>query len=284
MGKCLVFAIEEFSVFDGPGIRTTVFLKGCPLRCVWCHNPEGQSFSNMIVRSPNGCIGCKECERRADVLPDGNRIFNKSSIDGCPRGLLRYCAREYTSEELCAKLESNLNILNRGGGGVTFSGGEPLANNNFLLECLRALRGKTSRAVQTSGYADARDFEKVLEECDYMLFDLKIADPAKHKKYTGATNEPILENLRSLASSGKEFVIRMPLIPGVTDTEDNVRGIAEILLDNGIKYIEVLPYNKLAGAKYPLVGKKYDPDFDTGAEPRLPGDVFGEYGITAVKM
>jgi pyruvate formate lyase activating enzyme len=138
--------------------------------------------------------------------------------------------------------------------------------------------------VQTSGYADAFVFEKVLEECDYMLFDLKLSDTVKHKKDIGATNEPILENLRRLAYSGKEFVVRMPLIPGVTDTEENVRGIAEILLDNGIKYIEVLPYNKLAGAKYPLVGRKYDPDFDTEAEPRVPADIFREYGIIAVKM
>ena len=283
MEKSLVFSIEEFSVFDGPGIRTTVFLKGCPLRCQWCHNPEGREFSNMIVRSPNGCLSCGECVRRADTS-SGKIIYTKSSIEGCPVGLLRYCAVEYTSEELCAKLAKNIAILNSSGGGVTFSGGEPLANHGFLLECLRMLSGKTSRAVQTSGYASSEVFGRVLEECDYMLFDLKLANEETHKRYTGVSNKPILENFTTLAKSGKSFVIRMPMIPSVTDTVKNVEGVAEILEANGVKYIELLPYNKLAGAKYALVGEKYTPDFDGGAEPDMHFEIFEKHGIKAVKM
>ena len=191
---------------------------------------------------------------------------------------------EYTADELCAKLSKNLAILNSGGGGVTFSGGEPLSNHKFLLECLKKLKGKTHRAVQTSGYASEEVFASVLAECDYMLFDLKLADSALHKRYCGVSNQPILKNLQILASSGKNFVIRMPMIPTVTDTEENVRAIAEILRENGIKYIELLPYNKLAGAKYPLVGREYTPSFDGGVMPQMRIEIFEEYGIGAVRM
>lgn len=283
MADALVFSIEEFSVFDGPGIRTTVFLKGCPLRCEWCHNPEGQGFSNLIVRSSNGCIGCGECLRRSKTA-DGKLTFTDSSIANCPQNLLRYAARKYTAEELVAHLSKNFAILNASGGGITFSGGEPLANYEFLLECLALTKGKVNRAVQTSGYADAEIFGKVLGECDYMLYDLKLADEELHRTYTGVSNEKILRNFATLASSGKPFVVRMPMIPTVTDTEDNVRSIAEILTQNGVKYIELLPYNKLAGAKYPLVGRKYCPSFDGSTEPQMRIELFAEYGIKAVKM
>lgn len=283
MEKGLVFSIEEFSVFDGPGIRTTVFLKGCPLRCEWCHNPEGQSFSNIIIRSDNGCIGCGECFRRAETV-DGKKVFTQSSIEGCPRNLLRYCAKSYTSEELCMHLSKNFAILNSSGGGITFSGGEPLANPNFLLECLSLTKGRVNRAVQTCANAAPEVFKKVLDECDYMLFDVKLASEEQHRRYTGVSNRLILQNLATLAKSGKSFVIRSPMIPGVTDTEENIRGIAEILVENGIKYIELLPYNKLAGAKYALVDKVYNPSFDGSVEPCLRFDVFAEYGIEAIKL
>ena len=283
MAEALVFSIEEFSVFDGPGIRTTVFLKGCPLRCEWCHNPEGQSFSNAIVRSDNGCLGCGECLRRAESM-NGKPVFTQSSIEGCPRNLLRYSAKSYTAEELCAHLSKNFAILNSGGGGITFSGGEPLANHLFLLECLSLTAGRVNRAVQTCGYADAAVFKQVLDECDYMLFDLKLADESLHKRYTGVSNQKILNNFASLAASGKSFVVRMPMIPTVTDTEANVRQIAEILVANGVKYIELLPYNKLAGAKYPLVDMEYRPSFDGSMEPQMRSDIFIKYGIESVKL
>ena len=281
--KGLVFSIEEFSVFDGPGIRTTVFLSGCPLSCTWCHNPEGQSYSNMIVRSENGCIGCGECQKYAEIV-DGKTKLTEKSIANCPRNLLRFVAKEYTAGELCAHLAKNFAILNGSGGGITFSGGEPLSNHEFLLECLALTRGRVNRAVQTSGYADPAVFKKVLDECDYMLFDLKLADEELHKRYTGASNRKILENFAHLAKSGKSFVVRMPMIPTVTDTEDNVRKVAELLSENGVKYIELLPYNKLAGAKYRLVGREYDPNFDGNAEPQMRLDIFAEYGISAVRL
>lgn len=283
MAEALVFSIEEFSVFDGPGMRTTVFLSGCPLRCEWCHNPEGQSFKNFIVRATNGCVGCGECLRRADKI-DGKAVFTEDSIRNCPQNLLRYVAKSYTAKELCDHLSKNFAILNASGGGITFSGGEPLANANFLLECLRQTHGRINRAVQTSGYADTAVFERVLEACDYMLFDLKLADEELHKRYTGVSNRKILQNFATLAKSGKNFVIRMPMIPTVTDTEENVRRIAEILSQNGVKSIELLPYNRLAGAKYPLVGRNYEISFDGSVEPQMRLDIFAKFGVHAVKM
>ena len=283
MNSGLVFSIEEFSIFDGPGIRTSVFLMGCPLRCEWCHNPEGQGYSNYIVRSPNGCIGCGNCVRYA-VKESEKILFTEASINNCPNNLLRYCATEYTAEELCSRLEKNISILNSSGGGVTFSGGEPTSNPKFLLECLTLLEGKTNRAVQTCGYCSSELFSRVLDACDYMLFDIKLVDEAMHKKYTGASNSQILKNFRTLAASGKDFVVRTPLIPSVTDTEDNMRRIAELLRENGVKYIELLPYNKMAGSKYRLAGRVYAPSFNTDSPVEIRLGLFMEYGIEAKKI
>jgi pyruvate formate lyase activating enzyme len=283
MSKALVFSVEEFSVFDGPGIRTAVFLMGCPLRCEWCHNPEGQVFSNSIVRSPNGCIGCGSCLRTA-VTVDGVTRYTEQGMKQCPNNLLRYCAKEYTAEELCASLEKNIAILNASGGGVTFSGGEPTASPDFLLECLSRLEGKTNRAVQTCGFCSTAVFAQVLANCDYMLFDIKLVDEQLHKRYTGVSNALILENFRTLAASGKPCVIRTPLIPTVTDTEENIRAIAKLLSENGVRYIELLPYNKMAGSKYRLAGREYVPSFDESIPVAVRTDLFSAYGIEAKKI
>lgn len=283
MNRALIFSIEEFSVFDGPGIRTSVFIKGCPLHCEWCHNPEGQSFANSILRSPNGCLSCGACKKNA-INENGKMLFTEASINACPQALLRYCATEYTPEALCQKLEKSLAILNASGGGVTFSGGEPTSSPAFLLECLSLLEGKIHRAVQTCGFCSSEIFKSVLSNCDYMLFDIKLVNDEKHQKYTGVSNEIILQNFRTLASSGKEFVIRVPLIPTVNDTEENIRETAKLLQENGIDYVELLPYNKMAGAKYKLAGKEYTPSFDGSLPVELRTEIFAEYGIQAKKI
>lgn len=283
MSSGLVFSIEEFSVFDGPGIRTSIFLMGCPLRCEWCHNPEGQGYKNFILRSPNGCTKCGNCLKFA-VSNGTEAVFTEESMKNCPQALLRYCAKEYTAEELCRKLEKNVDILNSSGGGITFSGGEPTSNHKFLLECLSLLEGKTNRAIQTSGYCSRPLFKKILANCDYVLFDIKLIDDALHKRYTGVSNSLILENFRTLASSGKDFVIRTPLIPAVTDTEENLEGIARLLSQNGVKYIELLPYNQMAGSKYSLAQMQYNPSFDESRPVALRTEIFERYGIKAVKI
>ncbi|MBP3369974.1 MAG: glycyl-radical enzyme activating protein [Clostridia bacterium] len=272
------FSIEEFSVYDGPGIRTTVFLKGCPLRCSWCHNPEGQSHAIEIARSPNGCLACGTCERFAEKL-DGGLHFTKKSIENCPRNLLRLCGEDIEPEALCERLLKNAPIL-KNGGGITFSGGEPLAQSEFVFECLSLLRGKLHTALQTCGYCDAETFTRALGLCDYVLYDLKIIDDSTHVRYTGVSNQKILQNFRTLAQSGVDFVVRLPLIPTVTDTEDNIRSIAQILNENGVNYIEVLPYNKIAGGKYSMVMREFSPGFDESiaSDPRT--EIFNGLGIT----
>ncbi len=268
-----IFSIEEFSVFDGPGIRTTVFLKGCPLRCNWCHNPEGLEFAPQIVRSPNGCVKCGNCEKYAD-----DNGYTEQSIKNCPLNLLRVCGEEIDSEVLCKKLLKNKNIL-QNGGGVTFSGGEPLLQHLFLFDCLEKLKGKLHTAIQTSGMRDSETFKEALKLADYFLYDLKIIDKVLHKKYTGVSNELILENFRILAKSKKDFVTRIPLIPAVTDTEENIRDICKLLKENGVNYAELLPYNKMAGGKYKLVGKEYEPMFDENIPVRINEDIFDSFNI-----
>ena len=272
-----IFSIEEFSVYDGPGIRTTVFLKGCPLRCSWCHNPEGQKFESEIVKSPNGCIGCGNCIKTAKMV-EGNMVLTEESIKNCPMDLIRVCGDKMTAEELCIKLLKNERIL-KNGGGITFSGGEPLSQSEFLFECLRILRGRLHTAIQTCGYCSRDKFQKALSLADYFLFDLKLIDEKAHIKYTGVSNKLILENFKMLAQSGVEFIARTPLIPRVTDTRENLLSIAKILKENGVNQIELLPYNKMAGGKYKLVMREYAPDFDENQEVNIHEDIFQKYQI-----
>ena len=278
MSSALVFSIEEFSTFDGPGIRTTVFLKGCPLRCEWCHNPEGQTLNNEIVKAQSGCIACGACIR-AGLAATGRAQVTAESIPVCPSRLLRFSAKEYTPEALAEKLAKNFRILNASGGGVTFSGGEPLSSGEFLLEVLPLLKEKTNRALQTCGYCEPELFEKVLEQIDYVLYDLKLMEPALHQRYTGVTNEKILHNFQTLAKSGKEFVVRTPLIPGVTDTEENLTAIAVFLKEQGISSIDLLPYNKMAGGKYASIGAVYKPSFDESIPSQPRRELFESMGI-----
>lgn len=279
-----VFSIEEFATFDGPGIRTTVFLKGCPLRCTWCHNPEGQRLSAEYVRSPNGCLSCGACLALAEKCDDGTLTLTERSKDACPRALIRLCGEEYEASELCDELLENADILCASGGGVTFSGGEPLMQVDFLLECLSILEGRLHRAIQTCGYASREVFSRALKSCEYMLYDLKIMDRAAHIDYCGADNAIIHENYRELVSSGVSFVTRVPLIPSVTDTTENLSAIASFISSLGVKYIELLPYNRAAGSKYGGLLREYEPRFDEKRGVELGIEIFKAYGIEAKKM
>ncbi|MBE6577843.1 MAG: radical SAM protein [Ruminococcaceae bacterium] len=266
-----VFSIEEFSVFDGDGIRMTVFLKGCPLRCEWCHNPEGQRREREVCRSMNGCIECGACLTYGEL--------GESSITACPRGLVRYVGDVYTVEDIVRIVSANADILNVSGGGVTFSGGEPLMQSAFLRGCLCELRGVTDRAIQTAGYCEKDTFLQVLSDCDRVLYDLKLIDDADHIRYTGVSNRMILENYRALSKSGKPFVTRIPLIPTVTDTEKNIEGIADLMKECGVSYVELMPYNKMAGSKYASLARKYEVSFEEHIEPCAHVEIFKEYGI-----
>ncbi|HHT67344.1 MAG TPA: glycyl-radical enzyme activating protein [Erysipelotrichaceae bacterium] len=279
--KVRVFSIEEFSVYDGPGIRTTVFLKGCPLRCNWCHSPEGQDFKNYTLRSPNGCLECGAC---FDVCPTRreNCVACGKCIDVCPRNLIRFAAIDYEPQQLVDILLKNKDILSFNNGGITFSGGEPLAQYEGLKETVSLLKNKIHLALQTSGYAPREHFKEIVNQMDLVLFDMKIMDKEKAKEYEGINNELILENLKYLGTTDIPFIVRIPLIPGVVDTEENINAIISKIKDySNLRMVELLPYNKYAGAKYKMAGKEYKPKFDESvpSNPRL--GLFKEANISA---
>ena len=279
-----IFSIEEFATFDGPGIRMTVFFKGCPLRCSWCHNPESQRSEVEYARSPNGCLNCGSCLRAAVRDAKGDLHLTAASAEACPRRLVRRCGEDFTVAALCARIMANAAILRSTGGGVTFSGGEPFAQADFLFSCLQALRGEVHTAIQTCGYTDREKFAKGLSLCDYMLYDLKLIDPAQHRKYCGTDNAGILENYRALAASGKPFVTRIPLIPGVTDTVENLSAIASFVEKQGVDYVELLPYNRMAGSKYVGLLRPFAPGFDEKRAVEPHTEIFEKHGIRAKKM
>ncbi len=266
-----VFAIEEFSVYDGPGIRTTVFLKGCHMRCQWCHNPESRRFEPEILKNPNGCLHCGRC------TADEGKLSEKSIL-ACPMKLIRLCGEAYEPQQLCEKILKNRRIL-ACGGGVTFSGGEPLAQADFVSECCDIIGDRLHKALQTAGFCDGHSFEKLLAKVDYVLFDLKIIDNAMHKKYTGVGNDSILSNFETLCKSKKDFCVRIPLIPTVTDTQENIESICRIMQKQGVGYAELMPYNKMAGGKYAMLGKSYSPDFDDTVPCCTRQEIFKKYNI-----
>lgn len=274
-----IFSIEEFATFDGPGIRMTVFLKGCPLRCTWCHNPEGQSPAPELSRRLSGCLSCGACAAKAKKDADGTLCLTDASRAACPSRLIHTVGEEVSVDALTARILKNADVLNATGGGVTFSGGEPLSQPAFLLAMLDRLCGNVHRAVQTSGYASGEAFARVLRACDYILYDLKIMDPDLHRAYCGADNAPILANYRTLAASGVPFVTRIPLIPTVTDTEENLASIARFMQKTGVTYAELLPYNRAAGAKYSSLLRTYSPRFDETVPALSHEEIFASYGI-----
>ena len=272
-----IFDIKQMAVFDGPGIRTTVFLKGCPLRCMWCHNPEGLSFRPQLMVAKHSCTHCGACE--AVCGHPENCVVCGKCVRACPNHLRRICGTMMSSEALSRKLLRDREYLEMSGGGVTFSGGEPTAQAPFLLECLDGLAGM-HRAIETSGYCKAEVFREIIQRLDYIIMDVKIVDRALHKKYTGVDNGLILENLRQVRESRKPFRIRIPVITGVNDSEENFRDTADLLAGcDTLDFVELLPYHRTAGAKYEMVNRNYAPTFDETKSPNLEKEAFAERGI-----
>ncbi len=272
----LIFDIKEFGLHDGSGLRTTVFLKGCPLRCVWCHNPEGQSFLKEKSKNPLRCVSCGLCEKACNH-PECKDLGACTKI--CPNDLVKAVGENYTPKELAEKLLKNKSFLEKGG--VTFSGGEPLCHGDFILETIKHLENITT-AVETCGYVETEEFLRVTDKIDDIFMDIKLIDEKEHIEYTGKSNKIILENAKSILSK-RIVTIRIPLIPGVTDTDKNLNGIMEFLLPykNNVK-VELIPYNKMTGAKYKNLSREYKPSFNENAPLNKNTQIFTAKGINAI--
>ena len=272
-----VFDIKEFAVFDGPGIRTTVFMKGCPLRCTWCHNPEGLSPHPQLMVSRAACTHCGAC---ASACPQPESCTACGAcVSACRGGYRRIIGQTWTAEDLAARLQKDADVYALSGGGVTFSGGEPLMQWPFVREVINQLSG-VHTAIETSGFCSDSVFESAMQTCDLILMDWKASDPSLHKRYTGVDQEGILRHARMLAQGDTPFILRMPIIPGVNDNRAHFETAASLVQGaKALQRIDVLPYQRAAGAKYEMVAMDYAPDFDESAEPRFYTDVFDRAGI-----
>lgn len=246
MGK--VFDIQRFCTGDGPGIRTTVFLKGCPLRCLWCHNPESQKRETEIMFYRDKCVSCGRCmgikEKDADFV--------------CYSDARKLCGRDMTADAVMEEVAKDSIFYRNSGGGLTLSGGEPLFQPEFALEILKKARDSGfNTAVETCGFAKPEDVRKIAEYTDLFLFDYKETNPEKHRAFTGADNRIILENLLMLDGMGKDIVLRCPIIPGYNDREEHFEGIARTA--DTLRHIlraEIEPCHDLGQHKYAAMGRK----------------------------
>ena len=271
-----VFDIKEFAVYDGPGVRTTVFMKGCPLRCQWCHNPEGLSPEPQLMVSVGACVRCGACRR---VCLEETCVHCGQCVPACHLGLRKIVGTRWTADALAERLLRDADALRLMGGGVTFSGGEPLMQWPFVRAVIERLKGLHT-CIETSAFASEAVFLDALRQLDMIIMDVKIVDPAAHRRWTGVDNAPILRNLRLLKASGKPFFIRMPVIPGVNDNDAQYEALAALLAGApGLQRVELLPYHQTAGAKYAMVGMDYRVDFDTAREPYTRTEAFDRAGI-----
>lgn len=246
----IIFDIKELAVHDGPGPRTTVFFKGCPLRCKWCHNPEGLSFSPQLMVRESRCTHCGRCRQpctHPDCQPYGRCLHR------CPLGLISVAGTRVRSDELAHRLLRERDFWGETGG-ITVSGGEPLGQPEFLTALLDELNG-VHRCVETCGFASEEAFDAMCARTELVIMDLKLMDPVQHRRWTGQDNAPILRNFDRLKAGGHPFIIRIPLIPDVSDTVENLTATAERVRGaDGLLRVELLPFNPLAGAKYAMVG------------------------------
>ena len=265
-----IFDIKRFAVHDGPGIRTTVFFKGCPLRCLWCHNPESMKIGRQIVFFENKCIGCGECYKRCTsgalkATPQG-RMYVREKCTLCGT-CVEYCYAEATVmegkvvsvEEVIEEVKKDMPFYENSNGGVTLSGGEPTMQAEFCLAVLReSKKAGMHTTLDTSGQVKWETFQKILKYVDLVLYDIKHMDPLKHKEYTGLSNKTILANLKKLDALDIPIEIRIPLIPGVNDSQENLSAVAQFLSDmKNIRRVKLLPYHRLGEGKYERLDMQY---------------------------
>lgn len=263
----IVFDIQKFCLNDGPGIRTTVFLKGCPLKCVWCHNPESQAKSFELMFRKDKCLFCgkcvSSCKRKCHGFENGEHVFQREKCVGCFSCVtvgcdaLKRVGREVTLDEVLSEALKDKIFYEQSGGGITLSGGEPLFQTDFSIELLKkAKENGLHTAIETCGYASKNDVERIAEYADLILFDYKETDGKSHERFTGVDNSVILENLSLLNSLNKEIVLRCPIVPGCNDRDDHFLGIATVANKfKQIRRIELEPYHSLGEGKYACLDK-----------------------------
>lgn len=268
-----IWDIKKYALHDGPGIRTTVFFKGCPLSCLWCCNPESQGFGADLVWIRERCLACdlcvEGCPRVAiEIDAVGRRRVDQEACDycalcalRCPGDAMNVTGRLMDVDEVLREVAKDSGFYDRSGGGLTLSGGEPLAQADFAGELLRRYKEDEfgiSTVVETCGAVDWTAVSRVLPYTDLFLFDIKHMDPEQHRRFTGVDNIRILENARKIATTGKKLIVRLPLIPGCNDDEENLRRTAEFAHGlPGVDQIDILPYHRLGEPKYPRLDRRY---------------------------
>jgi pyruvate formate lyase activating enzyme len=272
----LVFNIQRYAIHDGSGVRTLVFMKGCPLQCRWCSNPEGQKGHPEIGFMAGRCVGAETCRARcADACPEegitlsleGKPVIDRGSCthclacsEACYYGALELIGREMTLEEVLREVEKDRPFYRRSGGGVTVGGGEPLMQAEFVAQLLAACQERhLHTAIETTGFGSRRQLEELLEHVDLAYFDVKHMDPARHRELTGVPNRVALENIGAALSVDRrcEVILRVTIIPGFNDSEENISASARFAVEAGCEKIELVPYHALGAGKYAQYGREY---------------------------
>ena len=279
----VIFDIKKYAIHDGPGIRTTVFFKGCPLACRWCHNPEGITAASQRIYHEDRCISCGVCieicpqkattQTAESVISDPSKCdLCRTCEDYCPPEAVEFVGRNVTVAEVIAQIKKDIAFYDESGGGITLSGGEPLMQPDFLLELLNACGDlDLHRTVDTTGYADAGLLLRVAKKTDLFLYDLKLMDADKHREFTGVSNEQILSNLKLLAQNDANIQVRIPLIPGINNDTENIDRTGDFVSSlPGVQLISILPFHNSARGKYSRLGMEcMDPELQLPAAGQL---------------
>lgn len=271
MNKANIFNIQKFSVHDGPGIRTTVFFKGCPLKCLWCHNPESQNINTQILYDRDKCVLCGTCEKicpKGVIKIENNHLTTDESCDCCGKCVI-YCiqgarqiaGKEYTVDDVLKEVLKDRVFYEKSSGGVTLSGGEPLIHIDFVEELLKKLKDNNIHtAVDTCGAVSFENLKRAARYTDVFLYDIKLMDDEKHTEFIGMSNKLILDNLKKLSLIHKNINIRMPIIEGVNGDEEHIIKTIDFIEGLNISKVNLLPYHDIAKHKYKKLGKVYEDD------------------------